>query len=410
MIMKTILIDTNILLHYRQLDQIDWLKEFDVERIVILIPPVVIGELEDHKVRNQSKLLRHRAADCVKWLNSVINSKGLEAEIRNGVVLRFLDYEPHIDFSLHRLRHRIEDDRLLAHAIEWNNDHPDSPVTILTSDTGVNVKARGRKLQAVFWAGNKYLLPEEEDSDQKRIRNLERENAKLKSRMPVLDIMFADMKKHQEFCLEEIPKQKIEMCCKEIWERNQSGRRYIFDDNFSQYEHDERVRGYLKNYESWLKQVSYYQGHIVAMRFLVANGGNVPAEDVDIKISFPTGIVLSGNNNVGLEPEKPKVSLAWQSSPVPPFVKSETMMQTPKPMAGIEINGPVISEEDASVSYHLNRVKHKQPIYLPPAYIVYDDPADAKDQSVQYHIFADNQPEVVKGTLHLHRKHTEESN
>jgi len=122
---KTLLIDTNTLLHYRRLNEVDWLKETSAPEVDILVPPVVIRELEKHKDLHSVKRIRKRAAEYVKWFSSLL-SDGLSTELRPGVTLRFLSVEPSLDFALHQLNKDLADDWLIARAIEQSQNRPDS--------------------------------------------------------------------------------------------------------------------------------------------------------------------------------------------------------------------------------------------------------------------------------------------
>jgi hypothetical protein len=47
--MTGLFLDTNVLLHYRRIDEIDWLSISGTDAVVLLICPIVVRELDHHK-------------------------------------------------------------------------------------------------------------------------------------------------------------------------------------------------------------------------------------------------------------------------------------------------------------------------------------------------------------------------
>ena len=59
--MKHIFLDSNILIHFQSIEQINWLKITNCKQCNILIAPIVIDELESKKISNKKqpdKLIR----------------------------------------------------------------------------------------------------------------------------------------------------------------------------------------------------------------------------------------------------------------------------------------------------------------------------------------------------------------
>ena len=165
--MKTILlIDTNILLHYERLDQIDWLKESEASVVEILIAPVILRELDKHKSIHPSKHMRKRAGERIKWLRSQITTSAT-SEIRTGVSIRFIRKEPLINFTDYQLNKDIADDWLIAHAIEISQTES-CFFSILTADNGIFLKTLDMAFKVKFWDDDsRYKLKDEDDPDQK---------------------------------------------------------------------------------------------------------------------------------------------------------------------------------------------------------------------------------------------------
>jgi len=72
-------IDTNVLLHYRRLEEIDWLGFSHSDEAVLLLSPVIIRELERQKITHPQRKLRKRAQEVVLNLHSKLTGS---SEIR----------------------------------------------------------------------------------------------------------------------------------------------------------------------------------------------------------------------------------------------------------------------------------------------------------------------------------------
>jgi hypothetical protein len=60
--------DTNLFLHYRPINEIDWCALVQARPVEIKIAAVVTRELEEQRVVHQSRRIRERAGSAVKLL------------------------------------------------------------------------------------------------------------------------------------------------------------------------------------------------------------------------------------------------------------------------------------------------------------------------------------------------------
>ncbi|SRR6266849_8947605 len=68
--------DVNYFLHFRSLDQVDWLKVLGAEAVTIVIAPVTLRELNTKKDLGETKKLRKRADSCLKKLANYLKQTG----------------------------------------------------------------------------------------------------------------------------------------------------------------------------------------------------------------------------------------------------------------------------------------------------------------------------------------------
>lgn len=115
--------DTNLLLHYRSLNEIDWCTLLHCSTVEIEIAPVVARELEKQKTLNPSKKLRDRAATAPKLLHKHIANP----QVRDGIMLQFLIKEPTAEFATSRGPNlQLEDDRLIRTFFLYRDENPDT--------------------------------------------------------------------------------------------------------------------------------------------------------------------------------------------------------------------------------------------------------------------------------------------
>ncbi len=141
---KTVFLDTNIFIHYQLFDQIDWLKILNVSDVTIVVPPIIIRELNKHKELNTKSRIRERASLVLKKLSSLFAS-GCTASVSNGVVICLEDRDPTIDFAQLHLNKDIQDDQLIASILMWLRENPGVEVVLVTSDAALTLIGKSRR-------------------------------------------------------------------------------------------------------------------------------------------------------------------------------------------------------------------------------------------------------------------------
>ena len=180
-----VFIDTNIALHYKRLDQIDWKQHCDSKRVQIVVCSVFLAELEKHKVDHSSKKIRKRAGDYSIWLSERFEDPILS----DGVDIRFLPDEPMINFKENRLDPTNFDDRLVASVIELSQQQPESILCVMTADLGLTLKLKTRGLRVVAPL-DKHKLSEELSEEEKENRELRLQVSRLNNRLPRPTLLF----------------------------------------------------------------------------------------------------------------------------------------------------------------------------------------------------------------------------
>jgi predicted ribonuclease YlaK len=135
---KIVFLDTNIYLHYQDIDQIDWLKVVQADAVIIVVPPITIRELNKHKDSHSMARVRKRAGAILKKLSELFGSS-LQAQLKSCVAIHLEDSYSLIDFGAHHLSREIQDDNLIASIIMYRNEMPDTEIILATTDAGLTL-------------------------------------------------------------------------------------------------------------------------------------------------------------------------------------------------------------------------------------------------------------------------------
>jgi predicted ribonuclease YlaK len=177
--MTYLFVDTNVLLHYRRLEEIDWLNLSKSKEAVIILCPIVIRELDQHKISHPQGKIRKRAQEIIASLHPKLSGEESDV-IRYGVRLEFVSEEPSIDFNTHRLRSEIADDWLIASVIELKQKKTNDEIKIVSADLGLSIKAKAQNIK-VLRPLETDKLADELDEGEKRIRDLQKELTEIKN-------------------------------------------------------------------------------------------------------------------------------------------------------------------------------------------------------------------------------------
>jgi hypothetical protein len=417
-------VDTPIFLHYRPFDDLDWPSILEVSSAALVLAPVTISELNEHKDEGAAKL-RQRAAMALKKLETHWE-RGNPSELRRGVELFLQDVEPAIDYQSHQLDYRSQDDRLLASIIHFKKQNATAQVVLVTPDFGLKAKARRHGI-AFRGLPDDLKLPEELDSDQKRIKQLERAVLELKRAVPDLQLVFSNGTDRLEITLEppvtrtqdelEFEKEKIRQIHKklpsnaEIAAASPWGLGVPSQEAIDEY--NEKLEQFFKSYDRWITSqatTTNWNMRLVTLDLVLANGGTTPAEDIDIFLHFPDGFELFNDRDLPRMPEEPKPprppKTRWEGTAdkLASLTSGTTLFGTAAtlPMVPRNVSSPVIRRSNSyEVNVHVKQLKHMLQESLDSLHLVFKSYERASSFGFDYRIIAANVPQPVVGELHL---------
>jgi len=311
-----ILVDTNVILHFRRLDELDWCALAGIAPCRLIVTPVLMRELERNKVHNPNVRLRQRAREAISWLAGRFEEKDPIA-LREGVTLVLDDQEPLIDFAEHRLSRDIMDDHLIASGLDWAQRNG-KDIAIATSDSGLALKLRSRPI-GCLQPGEKWRLPDAADAERTEVRELRRQLERERNRRPNLTVQFDGEGKSIAVApepveplrsLDEIRTAFQPMTLDEYMaadENRELGRPRIYtSEPVDAYNHAleaffEEYARYLARHAEWTEQ----EGRTIDLAFSFANIGSAPASNVDIRLNFPSHVEVLPAADGPEEPEEP---------------------------------------------------------------------------------------------------------
>lgn len=314
-----LLIDTNVLMHFQRLDQLDWLSVAGSKSCTIWLAPVVLRELDRHKVQHKNEKLRKRARDLGSWLASLAIQGG-SVELRRGVSLDFIENDAQIDFAAQKLRSDIPDDELIAAGIELT-EQLGRPVYVVSNDSGIVVKLRSRPLNCLRLP-EVFELPAAADDRDKEINKLRQQLNEQSSREPELRVTLLDDGELKSIMI-PVREQRAPPTVETVLSQHPP---YVFDPSAQRLDpwekgirvfsaptelailrYEKARENFLREYEAYVVKHALWRsfvGHMVRLEFEVSNEGRAPANAIDVHITLPECASLW--SEMPVEPAAPK--------------------------------------------------------------------------------------------------------
>ena len=431
--MLLLFVDTNLLLHYRRLEEIDWRALTPAKEITIVVCPVVIRELEKHKHFNPQHRLRKRSQDVVAALQSRAETGSLT--LRDHVYLELSIAEPLLDFAAEQLRPELPDDWLLATLLERKRQDPSKMLAIATADFGLSLKAKQRGFDALR-PGDKDKLSEEPDADQKRIAQLQAELTELKNAMPRLTVCFegghtlsAKLKPalipSEQIIEQEIEKVRAKFPPLKKPTGKQKPIRLKTIGDFAKFEklkkakvelvyseevvntYNAELKTFIEGYREYYRKLTEFENRrrrTLTFDLYLDNSGKRIAEDIDIHLHFSDGFDLFRDKDEAEPPAKPLEPAQPGTFRVPglrmpnvPFINTAGHVGPPP-----NVSAPRIRRTNSyEVRVSVGKLKHGYQTKIGTFVVVFDSRTTAKPFQIQYNVDAANLPNPSVGELNV---------
>lgn len=452
-------LDTNIYLHFRGFDEIDWRKVLDCRIVCLVVAPTNLTELEKFKYDRVSERRRERAKQNARKIAdlalTVATGNDVALHGREGVSLRILTTSPSMA-NYPQLQSTNPDDELIATVIQFVEQNPSIPqddIFLVTDDSGVLIKGRANKLNIVR-LDDKYRLPDEPTLDQQKIAALERRLREVENRQPHLrlaclqdDHLIEEIRFEIRLIAKPAPEEIAKLLDRAIsglWHPTGTTQATggtgstispavesieavkdilkavqvmasIPDYEIDRYEKEKRE--YIEKYRSYLYEL--YDRHEIMnrcwlMNNVVLNEGTAPATGLVIHLDVPDEIKIFEEGDLPEAPEEP-------DKPAKPMTAFEriahlTDFRISLPLlhsgSGTRIDMPRLVDSDQTgpeiKRHHSTRVEWKRskalqqlPLHLTPIWIVLPALEGEHHYAITYALFAENIPTPVEGSLSI---------
>jgi hypothetical protein len=427
-----VFLDTNCLIQYKNIDQIDWKALTGYKHVSLLIAPIVLTELNRHKDRGDKSRVRERARTVISLLRELTTSSSPRS-VRDGVNIEIITGEPLIDFPLNGLDGSVADDRLIGTALAFvrrnNNAHP---VFLATGDFAVEMKAKARTELQPLAMPYTLALPPENDPAQKELRELKAKLTKYENAAPKLRLTgFQREDKGRLFFRKELDSSKR---LDRIMDNLQGKYRFITNaplgDDHNQHhnqhkeaaalselfnpkpedieEYNAKLRSFFDDYRTWYldHEATLNCKRLSCPLFLnVVNEGNKVAEDVHVKLHLPDGFeVMAGYPELKRGPRPPERPRAAIFATLPQLNLQPrgllNSLRLPEPTASGQVTLKSLRRThsyDAEMEFP--RLRQRDSIELTVLFIHFSSIADVKSFELEYQITAANSPIYFDGKM-----------
>ncbi|HLH05732.1 MAG TPA: PIN domain-containing protein [Terriglobales bacterium] len=420
---KYIFVDTNVFEQFQPIGDIDWLQIAACDTATLVVAPIVIFELNEHKDGATRSRLKKKSATVLSELRRM-SGQTEPIRIRKNVDLEFRIKEPTIDFGSYQLSNSVSDDRLLAAAIEFALEKglDRTSVLVATGDFGLELKARAQSLCGELRMPEANRLPLELDDDERELRELKRQLQEIQNASPDLRLEFCDASRMTEVRI-TAPQDRTSRTGELLAEERSKhpylqrttpappqGWSFSLESEKDISDYNGKLEKYFKDFEAWLRAaVEFERWHATSekLEFQIVNSGGAPGHDIHIDIHFPDGFEVLRNEKVPKAPEKPKPPL----TPAELFRNAITgRIRIPDfaGLAGFEPKVPIRANSWLStvkktnsydVRYRVDELKHTLSEQLPTLYIHFPSYEEAAGFRLDYQIVAANYPKPFVGYM-----------
>lgn len=418
----TAFLDTNTLLHYERLDQVNWLEVLGATSVELVIAGSVVDELDCLKENHKLAHVRDRARALVKFLLRATSTESVAAI--SAAITLVIGADPVIEDK----QYSDADDQMLTRIALHRNATPGGAVLLVTADLGLTLRARQRRVRVVALP-EKLRLPDERDPLTREVERLKRENAELSLRLPIVKLQFSDSSGRVlvELAPEVEPDATvISSRMEELRERHPqiapdeplgaanpivAALREIQPERLwpppkNRHEYNAALDLYYRAYEEYLPELIAHENTVkrsAHLKIEMENSGGAPARDIDVSLRFPDGFNLYDSADLPTPPAPPPAPLR-PGSALGRLQKAQALasfpgIRLPNLVPGNVSAATIRKTNSYQVDITIRQLKHRNRVALPTLVAIFPTPDSVRSFNVEYELHPSNHPRPTAGRL-----------
>lgn len=319
--MKYLLLDTNIYLHYKDFEQIDWDTIVNDKDFTIIVPYTVVKEIDKCKDGPRGKI-KTRA----KSVSSKFGDYFLNDNYQKKLKLIQIDDPSDEVLSMNNLNRNICDDVIIGSVLAFGHRND---IIIISHDNTLLIKAKKFGLRFLPKMPEKYLIAEEKSEEEKELERCHKELMHFKNRQPQPKIMFANGKTVLRIKVPNLPDIKREL--DEIMTENKANHphahksahklnspiriedvsevlahrfndlRYVMYSEEQLKKHNaelDKYYAYCEKYHRFRLEGRQLEEQVKELQFITYNGGSAETGNMNIFLEFPGNVRLYNRQSI----------------------------------------------------------------------------------------------------------------
>ena len=310
----TIFPDTNSLLHYPLLKDVDWRKVANAKDVTLVFCMQVIHELDEKKAESR---LASRAERAIKEIRTIRSAGG---SVRDGVTLRVFNHELQSTEFPSSLSPDSKDDRIVHLVKKYAEAHPGEAISVYTEDLGMMLRCETHGIAVIEPDKSKRLESPQTDLERKYKEAVTELNA-FKSAAPKLNVQVLPGIEEDtagaplvrrlrrvpapEDVEEAVARERAARQLPQMDEDLAATLSHVYDVSPEEgHRYRLELERYLTEFRTWVERMNDFKrslGPFYHFRLEVRNDGGSPGEDVEIIVELPPlfRFILMGGKQKG---------------------------------------------------------------------------------------------------------------
>ena len=283
--LAVLFLDTNILLHFKPLGEIDWKSVADAKAVRLVLCSPVLDELDDKK--NDPKTAE-RARAAIAQLKQIEAALG---QVRDGVILETITDDEEANSN--------RDAAIIRRVLDYSQQHQSQRVAAVSDDYNMGQRCRAKGV-ACIELDEQWRKPVEDETGRK-LRKTEEELQRVKNRLPNLRLLVSLGEDTTPVDVLDVPlAEPDEVDIEEVLADVQKAHPKVPPDNanFDRAEVEEynaKLDEFYAKYREYLEHLGIHQNAkalTLGLSLWIENGGTCPAGDVRATLWLPDRFLL----------------------------------------------------------------------------------------------------------------------